>query len=411
MERQVRVPGEFEKQEAVAIFWPKVKEPVKGYNAFQAYAAVIKEMAKEAKVYVNCGIEGLIDKCREALNEARVDMSRIRFTQFPDLTSWARDYGPEIIENENGQMRHVAFRFNLYGESEEDFPMAVHCAKMGTHMAVEMGCKDIVFSSIFSEGGDREHNGQGVMMAISDSEGRKRNPDRTIEEIEEEFKRVYNVKKIIWLPLPTYDDESIFEGVLDQVDGKNIYRSASANGHIDEMCRFIDANTILLAEVTEEEAETLNSAKITRERLEKAYEVLKNATDADGNPFKIIRIPVPEPIYLESVPGDWSNSNYGSLYSDESESVLKDGTPIPSGTFMIQPALSYCNFLILNGVVLGQKYWKEGMPEIIKEKDEKAQSVLQEAFPDRKVVMIDTIAINVRGGGIHCITKNVPAMS
>ncbi len=252
MERQVRVPGEFEKQEAVAIFWPKVKEPVKGYNAFKAYAQVIKEMAKEAKVYVNCGIEGLIGQCREALTEAGVDLNQIQITQFPDLTSWARDYGPEIIENENGQMRHVAFRFNLYGESEEDFPMAVHCAKMGTHMAVEMGCKDIVFSSIFSEGGDREHNGQGVMMAIIDSEGRKRNPDKTIEEIEEEFKRVYNVKKIIWLPLPTYDDESIFEGVLDQVDGTNIYRSASANGHIDEMCRFIDASTILLAEVTEE---------------------------------------------------------------------------------------------------------------------------------------------------------------
>lgn len=405
-----RVPGEFEKQQAVAIFWPKVKEPIKGYDAFKVYARLIKEMVKEAEVYVNCGIDGLLEQCKAALAEEDVDTEHIHFSQFPDLTSWARDYGPEIIENENKEMRHVSFRFNLYGESEEDFPMAVRCARMGTHMAVETGCRDIVFSSLFSEGGDREHNGQGIMMAISDTEVRKRNPDKTLEEVEEEYRRVFNVKKFIWLPLGTYDDESIFEGVLDKVNGENIYRSASANGHIDEMCRFADANTIILAEVTEKEAGELESARITRERLEQAYEILKNETDMDGKPFKILRMPVPEPVYLESVPGDWSNSNYGSLYSDDTESLLRDGTKIPTGTFKIQPAMSYCNFLILNGVVLGQKYWHEGMPLSIKEKDEAAEKVLKEAFPGRRVVMLETMAVNVRGGGIHCITKNIPAM-
>lgn len=403
-----RAPGEFEKQDAVAVFWPKVKEPITGYDAFKPYTEVIKELTAVVEVYVNCGTEGTIHTCRECLKEADVDMSKVHISQCPDDTSWARDYGPDVVVDDHGHKRLIAFRFNTYGQAEPDFPMSVRGTNMGPHMGIEMGIRDIVFSDIFTEGGDREHNGQGVMMAISDTEGRKRNPNMPLEEVEAEFKRVYNLEKLIWLPLPTYDDESIFEGPLDIINGKKVYRSASANGHIDEMCRFVSADTILLAEVTEEEAAELNSARITKERLDQCYEILKKETNVDGKPFNIVRMPVPEPIYIDSQPGDWTNSNFGSLFSDE-ETFMDDGSPMPKGVITIVPALSYCNFLIVNDLVLAQKYWKEGMPEKIKQKDEAALAVLKQVFPDRKVIALDTIALNIRGGGIHCITKNVGA--
>ncbi|PGZ08347.1 hypothetical protein COE30_13225 [Bacillus cereus] len=43
-----------------------------------------------------------------------------------------------------------------------------------------------------------------------------------------------------------------------------VSEAEAANGHIDAMCRFVGENTIILAEVTDEEAEELNSAKITK---------------------------------------------------------------------------------------------------------------------------------------------------
>ena len=73
------------------------------------------------------------------------------------------------------------------------------------------------------------------------------------------------------------------------------------------------------------------------------------------------------------------------------------------------PALSYCNFLITNGLVLAQKYYQEGMPLSVKEKDEQAKRILEQCFPDRKVVQINTLALNLNGGGIHCFTRHVPA--
>lgn len=44
------------------------------------------------------------------------------------------------------------------------------------------------------------------------------------------------------------------------------------------------------------------------------------------------------------------------------------------------------NFVVSSGVVLMPKYWESGMPQIIKEKYEKAFAVLQKAFPDMEIV-------------------------
>ena len=59
----------------------------------------------------------------------------------------------------------------------------------------------------------------------------------------------------------------------------------------------------------------------------------------------------------------------------------------------MQPALSYVNFLILNNIVIAQNYWEEGRPESIRERDKQALAVLQEVFPDRKIVPFVSTAL------------------
>ena len=51
------------------------------------------------------------------------------------------------------------------------------------------------------------------------------------------------------------------------------------------------------------------------------------------------------------------------------------------------------------------------MPLELKSKDEKAAQILQSVFPNRKVIMIDALAVNLGGGGIHCISMQQPALS
>ena len=408
-----RFPGEFEPQEAVILGWPEMAECVKGYSLHQAFAQLIKiivEQAEGVTVYVNCPKEEMVTSCKKALAEEKVDLDKVKITTYPDGSNWTRDYGPNMMVDDQGNKILANPRFNMYGQSTIDSLTSQLCARSGPHLSIEMGYRDFVNSTLITEGGDKEFNGKGLLMTLRDTEVTKRNPHMSTEEVEEELKRLFNLEKVIWFEKGVFDDELTTSGVLDYVDGEPVYRSSSANGHIDEFCRFVDTNTVILADVTDEEAATMNSHRITKERMDAAYEILKNSTDADGKPFKILRMPVPEPFYIHTKKGDWINDTWTCRYSEGGD-FLDDGTPMPHGDMIMQPALSYCNFLILNNIVIAQSYWEEGRPESIKVLDEKAIAVLQEAFPDRKIVPFVSTALNIRGGGVHCATKNVPVSS
>ena len=65
----------------------------------------------------------------------------------------------------------------------------------------------------------------------------------------------------------------------------------------------------------------------------------------------------------------------------------------------ILPA-SYANFLITNGAVL--------MPTYRDAADERAQEVLCDLFPDRKIIGADALPLIRQHGSIHCATMQIP---
>jgi agmatine deiminase len=44
------------------------------------------------------------------------------------------------------------------------------------------------------------------------------------------------------------------------------------------------------------------------------------------------------------------------------------------------------------------------------EKDKEAKALLREAYPGREIVLLDATELFARGGGIHCITQQQPAI-
>lgn len=408
MANSFRYPGEFEPQTDVFVEWLPFGEPIKGYDAIAPVTEIVRHLVDEVQVHINCcpTVPGLMDSCIEALKAGGVDPDKIEFTSFnEDPTSfYFRDNGPNVMVNDEGETLVVNPSWSFYGRYEKNEGLRQYSRLAGVHAAITLGCDNIVSSEMVSEGGDREFNGAGVLIAIEDTEVRKRNPEYTKEEIEAEYKRLWNVEKIIWLPQPLYDDDDFTQAPLDyKEDGTPVVGSSFA-AHTDEMCRFIGKNKILLAEVTEEEAAENVISRENKRRLDAAYEILSKETDLEGNPFEIIRIPTSAHIEYIQSPGDDLFDYYHELVGDN----FKDGTPwVNDADLHLFAATSYCNFLVCNGVVLGQRYWQEGMDEAIKEKDEKAEAVLKQCFPDRKIVMIDSLALNLAGGGVHCWTKNV----
>ena len=372
MYENYRMPGEFEKRSNVYVTWLPDYIRAEGYDNRQPCVDVIKALLEygDVTVNLNCGTPGSYEEACSRLKEEGVDLDRIEITQFEDSNFYVRDNGPSIMVDDKGHSYMVNPAWTYYGVWDKNSPECQSARKAAVHMAVALGCFDIVNSEMVSEGGDREFDGHGTLIAIEDTECRKRNPEFTKEEVEAEYKRIYNLNKVIWLPQPMLEDDDYRLGILDEKeDGTPIFGMSFA-AHIDEMCRFITPNKILLAEVSDEEAASSKAGAESRRRIEAAYD--KGFLDEMGGKFM-------------------------------------DGTPWPEGPVHFYAAASYCNFLICNGVVLGQRYYHEGMNEVVKEKDEQAKAVLESCFPDRKVIMIDSLALNLSGGGVHCWTKDVAA--
>lgn len=178
---------------------------------------------------------------------------------------------------------------------------------------------------IVSEGGDRILNGQGTLIVVEACEF-QRNPNMTREELEVQYRQALGVNNVIWLKQGTVEDDPYTRGVLPGPNGIGVaYRSASANNHADEFCRFINANTILLAHVSKKEALGDPVAAENHRHMKLNYNILKNAQDSNGNSFKIVRIPMPAPLYFDASPGDEVYASLLSSYSSKNGSRLSWG--------------------------------------------------------------------------------------
>ncbi len=88
------------------------------------------------------------------------------------------------------------------------------------------------------------------------------------------------------------------------------------------------------------------------------------------------------------------------VYVQGAETLDFSGSAIPRNNGDLCDA-SYMNFLIVNGGVI--------VPQYGDEYDALALQQIQEMFPDRKVVGVNTLDVIYGGGNIHCITQHQPA--
>jgi agmatine deiminase len=133
------------------------------------------------------------------------------------------------------------------------------------------------------------------------------------------------------------------------------------DGHIDDIARFVNPATIVC--ILEE-----NSKDTNYSFLQQNLERLRAARDQNGDKLSIVPLPCPSPVYYE-------------------------GARLPA---------SYANFYIANGVVL--------VPLFDDPCDVNALGILQELFPDRKVVGLPCTAVVAGLGAIHCVTQQEPAV-
>ena len=341
--KKIRLPAEWERHYGTITTYPQAYETFfdRLEQAKETFVKMVKIISSSELVFINVNDQKTKEELEKKLEKVDANKKNIKILINKTDDAWCRDYCP-IFVKENGKTTAIKFRFNAWGEK---YPYK-NDEKAGRKIAEILGYKRIDIDMVL-EGGSIDTNGEGCLITTESCLlSKNRNPDMSKEEIEEKLKKFLGIEKIFWLK----------EGIVGD----------DTDGHVDDITRFVSSDTIVTA--IEKDKDDPNYFILLEN-----FERLKAFTDLKGNPFKIITLPMPEPVYYK--------------YPD---SEAPDRLPA-----------SYANFYITNNHVI--------VPTFNSKYDIPAVEIIQKLFPDRKVIGLYAYDILIGLGGFHCLTMQVPA--
>lgn len=341
----MRLPAEWERQSGVQLTWPHCDtEWYELDKVLECYTDIAYNILKYEPLMVVCRdiAEAKSDIVRIAGRKGlQMDFDRICFYQAPLNDTWARDHGGISVFGDNGEKYLYDFVFNGWGlkfASNLDNMITQTVFRQGAFNDDVMG---VDMRPFVLEGGSLDTDGCGTLLTTKECLcSVNRNEYLTQDEIEGDLKSAFGLDRILWLE----------HGGLKGDD---------TDSHVDILARFCSPDTIAYMQCTDPEDENYDGLAAMEKQL-------RSFRTKDGGHYRLVPLPLPEPMYL-------------------------DDYRLPA---------SYANFLILNGAVL--------VPGAASPMDEVARQRLQEVFPDREVAVVDCRPLLSGHGSLHCVTMQFP---
>lgn len=373
-------PAEWARQSATWFSWPRpegISFPGKYHTVPANLAAIIREIAPRQTVHINVpnanwqrivteqllagGVASKFLPKLPASEEAKPDRrSRVQFHFIKTNESWCRDHGPAFVVKANApkskRLAIVDWGFNAWGgkyppyDSDDHVPTRIaeemHATSAGlfepTHP--KAGGEQVAGGRrVVMEGGAVEFNGLGTVLTTESCLlNKNRNPGLSRAQVEHFLCEYYGQRHVCWLG----------DGIVGD----------DTDGHIDDLARFIDPHTIVIAREPNRRDENY---RILEENAARTH----GLRDQDGRPFRVVEVPMPGV-------------------------VEHDGQRLPA---------TYLNFLFVNGALLVPTFRH-------RKHDAAALTILQEHLPRHKVIGIDCTELIWGLGAIHCLTQQQPAV-
>ena len=316
--------AEWEPQSCVQLTWPHTDTDWAPMLA--DITAVYEKMAHEISKR-----EALIIVAPKTLTP---DLSPLtpHLLPFTSNDTWARDHGFITVEESDGTKVLLDFQFNGWGQkfaAELDNQINRHLYEQELVEGRYESHLDFVL-----EGGSIESDGRGTVFTTRCClMAPHRNQPLTQQQIDERLKQYLGAERVVWLE----------HGSLIGDD---------TDGHIDTLVRICPDDTILYTGGDEDHPDL--------DAMERELQTLRTL---DGQPYRLLKLPLPRPIY-------------------------DDGDRLPA---------TYANYLVVNGAVLVPTY---NQPDL----DAEAMRVVGQAYPDREIVGIDCRPVIRQHGSLHCCT-------
>lgn len=259
------MPAEWESHEAVWLSWPYDLDSFPEIEAVErAYISIIKALHVGERVNLLLRDEMMLDRVLPMLEDAGVEVSKVKFHLASYADVWFRDYGPTFVVNrEQKDLAMVNWVFNAWGEK---YPELMGDAAVPSIMNEDLKLR--VFSpGLVLEGGSIDVNGLGTVLTTEQCLlNSNRNPGLGKDELALYLKEYLGAQKVIWLKQGIIGDDT--------------------DGHVDDIARFVGPSTVLCAYEDSSEDENYS---VLREN----YELLCGETDQDGRPLQVIKLPMP----------------------------------------------------------------------------------------------------------------------
>jgi len=334
------MPAEWEPHAATWLGWPhnKTDWPGKFEPIPWVYGEIIRHLTTGERVRLLVNSEGHKAQATRFLKKVGVHLGQVHFLRFPTNRGWTRDFGPIFVRQSDG-LAIARFHFNAwakYDDWKKDDLVPVRAAKQFK--------RPLIDGKIVLEGGSIDVNGRGTLLTteecLLDPKIQTRNPGMSRGELERVFRETLGITNTLWLGHGIAGDDT--------------------HGHVDDLCRFVNAKTVVLCREKNPNDVNYKALAENRERLQGMR--LENGTAVD-----VIDLPMPAPLSFE-------------------------GVRLPA---------SYANFYISNAAVL--------VPTFNDPHDRIALGILAECFPDRAVVGIHAVDLVWGLGTLHCLTQQEPA--
>ncbi len=343
-----RMPAEWEQHKATWLSWPHnyTDWPGKIVAVQRIYAKLIQKLAVVEEVCIVVNSIAHETRAKKYLLQVQADFNNISFCHLPTDRSWIRDYGPIIVKDNRTKKklkRIINFSFNGWArypahKKDNNIPL-----KMSQRLNFKMISAMWKSRPLVLEGGSIDVNGSGTLITteecLLDQKVQTRNTGITKSVLEESFRKYLGITNVIWLNRGIEGDDT--------------------HGHVDDICRFVDRRTIVLAMET-------NSSDVNAAIMVENMKLLEQVRLEDGSKPDVVMLPMPCPVYFKK----WR---------------------LPA---------SYANFYIANKIVI--------VPTFDDPADSKALGILSELFHTRTIIGIRAVDLLIGLGGPHCITLQEP---
>lgn len=348
-----RMPGEFEPHAGSWMLWPERGDTWReeAGPAEQAFAAVAEAIVAAEPLTVGVSAARM-DRARAALP------AEVVLVEMPSNDAWMRDVGPTVVVDGAGDRRAVDWSFNAWGGTEHGLYPDWRADDAVAALVARHEGMQRYRAPLIQEGGGIHSDGKGTVFVTEEcvlSTGRNAELGRTA--CEHLLKAYSGASQVVWLPRGVFADET--------------------TGHVDNLLHVAGPNLILLTWTDDPwDPQHVRSAE--------ALAVLEGVRDVNGDPFRILKLPMPGPLHM-------TDHEAGGVVA------APGGKPREAGDRL---AGSYANFYLVEGRVL--------VPLLDPRTDDDACRIIADALPDREVVGIPAREILLGGGNIHCITQQIP---